>query len=498
MSPIILHHRIRCLSRAAALGLVAGLAAGCSSDFTRFDRTVYSALPTAEEAAAYNPYPNNVDPVTTASVQPGKPMPLGDVATARSAPDHAGYDPTASAYSGNQQTIGTNYNAGSQSAQRSGVVRSSLPDPVGSGSSAPIPAVDPISTSSVQQPVSTGRPATASGVGGWSGAGGTSVTIQPGETLYNLSKRYGVPVREIMQANNLTDANSIRSGQRVVIPTYVYSSRAPVSAPDNDKKVQQASAGRGAVEASTKLVPAPKIENADVRGGQYTVSSGDTLSGIAAKTGTTVANLKQINGLQSDTVRIGQKLRISASDSVTPVAPVAEKSVETASIPAIDPIVTGSAKTASGPKAYTKPKIDPAPTASVNAEAPATSGIDRFRWPVKGRVISSFGSGSGAARNDGIDISVPEGTPVKAAENGIVIYADSLQDFGNLVLVRHANGYVTAYAHNKANQVSKGQTVTRGETIALSGRTGKAQVPMLHFEVRKNSKPVDPIKYLGG
>ena len=151
------------------------------------------------------------------------------------------------------------------------------------------------------------------------------------------------------------------------------------------------------------------------------------------------------------------------------------------------------------PKQYTAPTVDKTVTSSVDTKAPASTGIEVLRWPVSGKVVSAFGSDKNGQPNDGIDISVPEGTAVKAAENGVVIYSGSdLENFGNLVLIRHEGGLVTAYAHNKSNSVAKNAQVTRGQVIAISGRTGSASAPILHFEVRKDSKPVNPIKYLGG
>jgi murein DD-endopeptidase MepM/ murein hydrolase activator NlpD len=120
-----------------------------------------------------------------------------------------------------------------------------------------------------------------------------------------------------------------------------------------------------------------------------------------------------------------------------------------------------------------------------------------MRWPVRGRVISGFGGGGGGKANDGVDIAVPAGTPVKAAENGVVIYAgDGLKEFGNTVLVRHENGLVTVYGHASELKVQRGQKVRRGEDIALAGMSGSADTPKLHFEVRKDSTPVDPSSYL--
>ena len=122
-----------------------------------------------------------------------------------------------------------------------------------------------------------------------------------------------------------------------------------------------------------------------------------------------------------------------------------------------------------------------------------------FRWPVKGRVIAGFGPKPNGQQNDGINLAVPEGTPVKAAEDGVVAYAgNELKGYGNLVLVRHPNGYVTAYAHAKELLVKRGDQVKRGQVIANSGQTGNVDTPQLHFEVRKGPAPLDPMPLLSG
>jgi murein DD-endopeptidase MepM/ murein hydrolase activator NlpD len=117
-----------------------------------------------------------------------------------------------------------------------------------------------------------------------------------------------------------------------------------------------------------------------------------------------------------------------------------------------------------------------------------------FVWPVHGRVLSEFGSGAGGERNDGINISVTEGTPIRAAADGIVSYSGSeLKSYGNLALIRHDNGYVTAYAHAEQFVVSKGDHVARGQVIGYAGQSGDVSAPQLHFEVRRGARdPVDP------
>jgi murein DD-endopeptidase MepM/ murein hydrolase activator NlpD len=132
------------------------------------------------------------------------------------------------------------------------------------------------------------------------------------------------------------------------------------------------------------------------------------------------------------------------------------------------------------------------------ADAASTDGKS-FRWPVRGRIISGFGSKPNGERNDGINLAVPEGTSVKAVETGTVIYAgNELEGYGNLVLVRHADGWVSAYAHNKDLLVKRGEQVRRGQTVAHAGMSGSVSAPQVHFELRKGAKPVNPLDYLAG
>jgi murein DD-endopeptidase MepM/ murein hydrolase activator NlpD len=122
-----------------------------------------------------------------------------------------------------------------------------------------------------------------------------------------------------------------------------------------------------------------------------------------------------------------------------------------------------------------------------------------LRWPVRGKVIQGFGPKTTGGQNDGINVAVPEGTPIKAAEDGVVAYAgNELKGYGNLVLVRHSNGFVTAYAHASELSVKKGETIKRGQVIGKAGSTGNVTSPQLHFEVRKGATPVDPAQYLTG
>ena len=353
--------------------------------------------------------------------------------------------------------------------------------------------------------------------------------MAPGETIYNLSRRYGVPANEILKANNIADASRVKSGQVVVIPTYVYSRHAPVSAPDNNPNTRTAKASTGyqgeadpqnvpvpkrapnrqfatlpsgpaqrqsqqqrnvrVVSTSASSVdnkPAPEVKQASApasAGGVYAVQSGDTLSRIARRNGVTVAALKQANGLSESTIRIGQQLTIPKAGAVV-------DTVKTASVPnkveRPKPVVTAQPKAASV-----------AEQSKIRAVAPKSTGIGKLRWPAKGQVMTQFGADDGGTKNDGIDISLPNGTPVKAAENGVVIYSgDGLKEYGNTVLVRHDDGIVSVYGHASELVVKRGDTVSRGQVVMLSGMSGKANRPKLHFEIRKDAKPVDPLSYL--
>ena len=145
-------------------------------------------------------------------------------------------------------------------------------------------------------------------------------------------------------------------------------------------------------------------------------------------------------------------------------------------------------------------KVEEAPAAEAPVKASeATGALPTFRWPVRGKVITSYGAKTNGKSNDGINLAVPEGTPVKAAEDGVVAYSgNELKGYGNLVLVRHSNGYVTAYAHASELLVKRGDTIKRGQIIAKSGQSGEVGSPQLHFEIRKGSSPVDPLQFLNG
>jgi len=225
----------------------------------------------------------------------------------------------------------------------------------------------------------------------------------------------------------------------------------------------------------------------------HVVRKRETLNSIARIYHKPVAVIAQANGL-------AVKAKVRPGDRITiPDIKEASQATQTgteASIP------TPVGKVAMAESSQTARVVEPAPTMSSqdavkNAE-PAGS-LAGFRWPVRGRVIVAFGPKPNGVQNDGINLAVPEGTPIKAAEDGVVAYAGSeLKGYGNLVLVRHSNGFVTAYAHASDILVKRGEAVKRGQVIAHAGQTGNVTSPQLHFEIRKGATPVDPSQYLSG
>jgi murein DD-endopeptidase MepM/ murein hydrolase activator NlpD len=257
--------------------------------------------------------------------------------------------------------------------------------------------------------------------------GATSHTVKPGDTLYSVSRQYGVSVGDVVALNSLASAGEIRVGQTLRLPA-------------------GASPAPQAVASNTKAPAA----------GQIALASADPKHMLTAPT----------------------------------AAPSVKSSAKQPEIPAVPSIPVEIGKAPTDAKQA---------NAAIDAAEPASADGTSFRWPVRGRIISGFGAKSNGERNDGINLAVPEGTSVKAAEAGTVIYAgNELEGYGNLVLVRHADGWVSAYAHNKDILVKRGDKVSRGQTIGQAGMSGTASSPQVHFELRKGAKPVNPLDYLAG
>jgi murein DD-endopeptidase MepM/ murein hydrolase activator NlpD len=446
--------------------MIAGLAAACSADVSRFDADPF-ANP-FRSRGAYDPVVTNStnrQAVPPAAID--QPLPPPGQATTATLPPPS------------QPLITGSINPAPRSA--------------GSVASANYPALAP----SAPRAGATAL----SGSTGWTAAGGTPVTLQPGENLATLSNRYGVPVNALMAVNGFSNASQPQPGQQVVIPAYN-----PVSAGKPAAGAQATSAiARPRIEAA-KIEPkkvaelrqpipaAPKA--ADIRAAAPKIEPPkiEPPKIDAAKPARQVIAARETEAEK----RAAAKLREATATQTRSVAdlkakmkPVDEDVETTASIaaPKLPPKAAPMVAKVESPKGETEKPV----------EAASAESAPDFRWPAKGRVISGFGARGTGGANDGINIALPEGTPVRAAEGGTVVHADdALKGYGKLVLIRHANGYVSVYAHNSDLKVKRGESVKRGQVIATSGQTGNVTAPQLHFEIRKGATPVDPGKYLGG
>lgn len=270
---------------------------------------------------------------------------------------------------------------------------------------------------------------------------GGTVVVKPGETLFAISRRTGVELRDIVVANKLEPPYALKAGQRLTIPAARY----------------------------------------------HIVRAGETGYSISRAYGTDLTTLARLNGLQKPyAVQVGQRLRLPASPTLTNGGS-ASRTVASAPAASRKPAAaTASSSTAkSAPVAAQKPV--PAPAAFAGS----------FSWPLNGRILSRFGPKQGGLHNDGINIAATPGATVRAAASGVVAYSgDGLKGFGWLILIKHGDGWVTAYAHNEAVLVQRGDTVRAGEPIARAGSTGSVDRPQLHFEIRQGRRAVDPLKHL--
>ena len=343
---------------------------------------------------------------------------------------------------------------GSVSRDNSGSVQSRpLAPPAAVSQPAAAPAYNrPAAAAPAPKAVPAAPPPVATGPGGWTAQGGTAVSVKPGESLNTLASRYNVPPAAILSASNLKNAAQVAPGKRIVIPVYSVGAAAPARP-----------AAAKAAEPKPQLVQGPK--------GQAKPAEPQKQAAKPAEP---------------------QKQAAKPEPQKQAAKPEPQKQVAQKAAPqAIQPTQTAKAETQ-------VPKAEVAQTGSIAAQAaaPAPAPAIGFRWPAKGRVIAGFG---GTSANEGINIALPEGTPVKAAEDGTVAYAGSdVKGYGKLVLIRHDNGYVSAYAHNGEIAVKHGEKVKRGQAIAKSGQSGNVTSPQLHFEIRKGAQPVDPMPHLQG
>jgi murein DD-endopeptidase MepM/ murein hydrolase activator NlpD len=317
----------------------------------------------------------------------------------------------------------------------------------------------------------------------WDWNGGTAIIVQQGDTIDGLVHRYGVPATAIAQANNLPNGTALRPGQRLVIPKYEATGSTT------------AHAGTIAPQKPAPTVSAPASQIVHV------VEPGETLMALSRKYHKSLSEIAKANNIAAGTmVKVGDRIIIPGVRVPQQKQAAAEPKPQSQK-PAAAPVATQ--KVASLPStAATTPTVNAlTPVAQhpepEKAKHDVTAAMPSFRWPVRGRVIAGFGPKPSGQQNDGINVAVPEGTPIKAADDGVVAYAgNELKTYGNLVLVRHSNGYVTAYAHASEILVKRDDPVKRGQIIAKAGQTGTVAAPQLHFEIRKGSTPIDPAPFL--
>jgi murein DD-endopeptidase MepM/ murein hydrolase activator NlpD len=512
-----------------AVALLASAATGCSSDVTRFGGLFGGS---------------GQDQMTTGSVPrrsmsglQADPVPAGDLQGGGMA--QPSYNNNAAYNQPYPASTGTTSSSARIASAPVSIQRSELAAPGAAPArttarqealAQPFPASQPASASPRRiQPapklvapdsVTTGSTPKPSG---WSATNAPSVTVRPGESLAVLARRYGVPEKEILRVNNMKSAAAVKPGDTIMIPTFNGGSNAAKAAaqnadfsksgkaPEPFKSPEQnvavlpgANTARDksqvTADGATGKVAAAGGKNPHGGAGSYTVKQGDSLAKIAKSTGASIDDIKAANNLQASSIRIGQTLTIpngSASADQMKTASISTKAAEP------KPASPAATETASNqPAGYKAPVAtqtvdDVEKKSDVASAAPESTGIGKYRWPVRGAVIAAYGANVNGSRNDGIDISVPQGTPIKAAENGVVIYAgNGLKELGNTVLVRHDDGTVTVYGNADTLSVTRGQKIQRGQTVAVSGMSGNVKQPQVHFEVRKDASPVNPITFL--
>lgn len=386
---------------------------------------------------------------------------------------------------------------------------------------------------------------------------GGEITVVRGDTLYALSRKHGVSIETLMSANGLT-SHDLKPGQRLALPGSQVAAaprRVGTGVVAGGRPKSKAAALQPNLSIAAAAPPAStKLGGARTEGGAgqptYRVRPGDSLYAVARRHKVTLADLQRANAITDPRkVRPGTVLVIPSATLVpralersTPVeqatelapkmppAPAPAAQPSDAAVPSYQrPTIInrrGDAKSpadqrsqndtstlrssadvrlaaVAGPSSSGSGNTSPEATAAARAlnKRPAAttnqSSSQRLKWPVHGKIIGEFGPRTIGGSSDGIDIAAPVGTTVHAAGDGEVSYAsDQLKSYGNLVLIRHPNGWVTTYAHNSELLVKRGDKVKRGQPIAKSGMTGQVDRPMVHFEIREGRKPMDPLPLL--
>jgi murein DD-endopeptidase MepM/ murein hydrolase activator NlpD len=469
-------------SRLLAQGFFAvGLAAlgGCSADITRFDFPAFNLTESSNTQTGSLSRPGS-EPLA----QRGPGYYDGPRGTGLSDEAGRGYPPQQPSQSGRGQPSTT------------------------SAELAPIPDRTPRERTAMGTPTERAPVAERRYEAPRAAAGGETIEVQPGDTLFGIAKRHGVQVGTLIEVNGLQNGTSIKPGQRLTLPVGATPARA---APETRAPI----ASRTTQPMQTGAIDTSRW------GGRHTLSQGVSLYAVARQYGVPLAELQRVNGISDATkVRVGTVLQVPGHAQATGGGePVAERAPEPAPSRAQAPINLGprvvqipdagqgasqGAGQGAGPG---QPKIasggpsEPAKVASrgdTATDATADVAAIKFRWPVTGwSMLGNFGKRPDGSQNDGINLGVPQGTEVRAAEGGRVAYAGSeLKGYGNLILIRHEGGWVTAYAHSDEMLVKRDDVVRRGQVIARAGKTGSVDQPQVHFELRQGAKPIDPMPYM--
>ncbi len=383
----------------------------------------------------------------------------------------------------------------------------------------------------------TGAPAPVTNVGVSPDSVGGAIIVARGDTAYTLSRRYNVPLRDLIEINRLTLPYTLEIGQRLVLPgvrQYVVQRNDTLYGISRMFKVDQSELTRINNLSPPYMVQVGqslRLPGGNTSGGAVAVAEASPSAASSAGPVVMTAPVKQVTrgSVQATELPPPSSAPVSATSAVAAPAatvtvpvPVAKPSIVAEAAPAAPAASGGVYQPGQAPTSLRlpgqKPAIAaepipaPAPTPAPAAAPPPPAqevaavtppkpdptsppprGAGRFLWPVKGKLISAFGPKPDGMHNDGLNIAAAKGTTVVAADNGVVAYAgNELRGFGNLLLVKHADGFITAYAHLDRIDVERGAKVKRGQAIGTVGQTGSVTSPQLHFELRKGSQAVDP------
>ncbi|MBI3420039.1 MAG: peptidoglycan DD-metalloendopeptidase family protein [Proteobacteria bacterium] len=336
---------------------------------------------------------------------------------------------------------------------------------------------------------------------------GETVEVQPGDTVYSVARRYKVPMSDVISLNQLKAPFVLQAGSSLVLPAKDIMMAPSVA----EKKAAETKIAEGQAVAKRK-VPLEKIPGVELYK-QVAVPDENTpgapenvvderAAAAQAQNDVVIYAPAQQKAMTSITADINRKPVLLGSFQKGP-SPITQQ-LNLKPMP-YDPRRARLASASPPP-----PPPPSAPAAGPGLKPPMFQGRNappvspdkmvmpgRFIWPVHGRMVSGFGLKPGGLRNDGVNIAVPMGTPVASADGGTVAYAgNEIPGFGNVVMVRHAGGWITAYGHLERVLVARDTIVAKGDVLGTAGTSGGLNSPQLHFEIRKGAEALDPMRYL--